>query len=459
MANGVFLSPFMDILPPGVDRAAAPFAAMAKQVVPSPNTIGSQIGFGPSSRRNRRKVYLAIALLAICVAGVWPICQLSKAFLKGQARRALSARDAVGAMEWLDRCERWFGADADTSFLRARASRKTGDWAAFAGHLKRARSLGFPATGIEREQWLAQAQSGQLRDVEERLPLLLADPRDDGAEICEAFVNGYFLNERMDEAARILEAWIADFPRDPEPLFIRGRIRAESQFLKDAEQDFRAALSLDPAYWLAALELANTLVLERDIAGALEIYRRTAAIPAHRFKARLGETKCLRLLERLGEARKSAERLLADDPGSREGLLELGLVDLEQGRYAEATASLKEALAINPRSLLVRQSLTRALRGTGDLEGAKEQAAYVEQAQAALQRAERLRDRVAEDPDNADLRYEIGKIYLRYAVPERGINWLKSALNCDPEHQAAKRALDDYFANQSTTEPMASTKP
>ena len=409
-------------------------------------------------KRKRRAGYVVIGLAAICLAAAWPIFRSAAALLKWHVRGALAAHDPDRALDWLDRNDRWFGADGDTCFLRARANRKKGDWSALVANLKRARELGCPRARIEREQWLGMAQSGQLRDAEPQLSRLLADPQDDGAEICEAFVNGYFLNHRLNEAARLLTAWIADFPKDPEPLYIRGKIRLESQFLSDAEQDFRRALAIDRAYWPAACELADTLVLERQFDGALEIYRRAATIPAHRVRAQIGETKCLRLLECRREARASVRRLLDDVPDAREGLLELGLLELDEGEYAAARVPLEAALALNPRALVVRQALSRALRGIGDVEGAQEHAAYIEAAQAALQRADQLSDRVARDPRNADLRCEIGMIYLKYAVPERGLNWLKSALDCAPGHRAARQALDDYFADHPTVGEVAPTR-
>jgi tetratricopeptide (TPR) repeat protein len=386
--------------------------------------------------------------MAAVLTSVWPLSQAAPALMKRQVRGALAAHDPDRATLWLDRAERWFGADGETCFLRARTARKIGDWTGVRAQLLKAQALGLPPAQLEREQCLALAQSGQLRDVESKLPGLLANPQDDGPEICQAFVNGYFLNHRMTEAARLLDAWIADFPRDPEPLYIRGKIHSTSQFYKDAEHDFRAALSLDRAYWPAALELADTLVLEHEFDPALEIYRRAAAVPAPSVRGRLGEIKCLRLLQRLGDARDRARSLLAELPDSREALLELGLVELEEEEYATATPLLKRTLAMNPRSLVARQALARALRGMGDAAGAGEHAAYVERAQAALQRADRLADTVAEHPDDAQLRYEIGMIYLEYAVPERGLNWLKSALNCDPAHQEAQAALTNYLANQ-----------
>lgn len=356
----------------------------------------------------------------------------------------------------LDRLESWFGVDGESSFLRARLCRKRGDWTGVRDSLLLARDLHFPVNQLEREQWLTLAQSGQLRAAEPFLAGLLTDPREDGAEICEAYVNGFFLNYRMPEALQLLDAWIADYPRDPEPLLIRSKIRVEQQFLKEAEADLRTAWSLDRTSSTAGLDLADVLVLERRIDDALKIYQQVSAWPTHPKRAELGVAKALRLLNQPEAARSVSQELVQRDPNDREALLELALADLELNRHEAAASSLKRALTLNPRSLVVRQALARALRATGDHEAARNHAEYVAEAQTALQRADKLTAQVSQHPEDVQARYEIGMIYLQYAVPERGIQWLKSALNYDPNHQAATRALKEYA--QPSEQPSTNQK-
>jgi len=379
--------------------------------------------------------------------------------MKRLAWQALDERDYETASLSIERFEAWVGRDAESCFLRARLCRKRGDWDGVREFLLQARDRQFPIDRLEREQWLTLAQSGQLRAAEFHLPTLLTDPRDDGAEICEAFVNGYFINHRLTDALRLLDVWIADFPKDSEPLLIRGKIRAEQQFLKDSESDLRAALSLNPDSDTVKLELADVLVLERDIKAANEIYRKVSPKSESSVRARVGEAKTLRLLNQPQAALAAAKQVLDRDPGNREGLLELGLAELDLNEPVTAASALQQALTLNPRSLVVHQALARALRATGDLAHAREHAEYVANAQSALQRADELATRITQQPEDAEMRYEIGMIYLKYAVPERGVQWLKSVLNCNPNHRDAQRALDDYFANRGAAESVVSALP
>jgi thioredoxin-like negative regulator of GroEL len=424
-------------------------------VVPSPVTEVNPATDPSKVRRssfNRRSIIVAGSLL-LGLLLIGTVLRVLPGFLKWQTRRELTLRDLDKASATLDQLERWYDADGESSFLRARLSRKRGDWNGVRDALLQAQKLQYPVSLLEREQWLAQAQSGQLRPAEPHLPQLLVDPQNDGGEICEAFVNGYFLNHRLTDALRLLDAWIADYPNDPEPRIIRGKIRVDQQYLKEAESDLRAARSLDPKSSSAALELADVLILERQVEEALQIYQMFLGTKDDPLRARLGEAKAQRLLNHPEVAHAIAEQILKGDPESREALLEQALADLDLNRTSAAVVTLKQALELNPRSITVRQALAKALRAAGDPDQAREHARYVEKAQSALANAEQLATRVTAFPDDIEARYEIGITYLEYAVPERGIQWLKSVLNYDPTHKRANQALSDYYSKQATTSP------
>ena len=50
---------------------------------------------------------------------------------------------------------------------------------------------------------------------------------------------------------------------------------------------------------------------------------------------------------------------------------------------------------------------------------------------------------VGADPRNADLRYKAGVILCRNGHPEIGMQWFRSALVENPNHQAALKALNE----------------
>jgi tetratricopeptide (TPR) repeat protein len=93
-----------------------------------------------------------------------------------------------------------------------------------------------------------------------------------------------------------------------------ARLLRESGLDRDAENELRAALEIDPAHADTRLDLAMLYVDD----------------------------------ERLEEAGTLAAAVLKDDPGHRRGKLVLGIVHYHRGRLDEAEALLREALLLNP---------------------------------------------------------------------------------------------------------------
>jgi tetratricopeptide (TPR) repeat protein len=368
--------------------------------------------------------------------------------VRNRARASIAARDPRQALEWLDFGSRFQQPGAEEEFLRARAYRKQGRWDLVHRHLQLALKQGIDRRRVEREQWLASAQSGDLHESLPHLALLLERPEGDGPEICEAYVNGFFLNNRLDEAQQLIAAWLADFPADPLPYHIRGKIRINSGELKQAAEDFGKVLKLRSRDAAVALELGQCLEAQRDYEGALAPLEQAACDPQTALAASVELARCYRLQGKLDEARARIAPLRKGSPDSPDVLAESGQIELQSRHFPQAIADLEQALKFHPRSIVLRQSLGRALLGAGREAGAKEQFTSVERVQAQLARAEKLIDYAGKHPREAQCRYEIGKIYLDYAVPERGVKWLQSALNCDPAHRASHAALAEYYGER-----------
>jgi len=55
-----------------------------------------------------------------------------------------------------------------------------------------------------------------------------------------------------------------------------------------------------------------------------------------------------------------------------------------------------------------------------------------------------LMRQVLESPEDADVRCEVGRVFLRNGMAEDGVRWLRSALVHDPWHPGAHRALAEH---------------
>ncbi|HEY3756879.1 MAG TPA: tetratricopeptide repeat protein [Opitutaceae bacterium] len=134
----------------------------------------------------------------------------------------------------------------------------------------------------------------------------------------------------------------------------------------------------------------------------------------------------------------------AREPGAWVAHANLGRVELDAGRWAEAAKQLSSAAALQPRSAEVRTDWGNALRRLG----------RSEEAEAQYRAAIRI------EPDFAGARYDYGQALLVDGQPAAAAEALRAAVKLDPQYAAAHnnlglalmrlgdsaRAIDEYRA-------------
>lgn len=368
------------------------------------------------------------------------------------ARQALARYDAERAQVWLDWAERLGGENAEIALWRARTFRRLGRLDATRAALEKALQLGAPRDRLERENWLALAQAGQLREAEPQLPLLLMQPGDDGPEICEAYVLGYLRTFRHAQAERLLQAWMQDWPDQARPYLLRGRLYLVQQQTRKAEADFRTALMRDPHCAEAAVELAEILRSENRPAEARPLFAQFLHDRQVGIRARVGLAACLKALGRAESAREVLAEALTIAPDDSVVLRELGRTELERGHSAAAEAYLRRALPLT-RDDEVRYLLAQALQGQGKSEEAKPLFEEVRRTREAFQELQRLEDELVKSPGNPHLLTQMGALLLEYADPEEGVVRLLAALDRDPHALEARRLLIRHYEQRAQGRP------
>lgn len=363
----------------------------------------------------------------------------------GQARSAFSNHESERALEWLDTAE-WVGGDtSETEFYRARAYRKMGQFEKSRFHLQDALDQGFDRQRVLREQWLAQAQSGQMEKAEPHLARLLSDPRGDEREIAEAYVAGYVRVHRLTEAVRILESWKKDFPEDYRPWFLGGKVYLRETRWKKATEELTKAWELNGGSSDVAFHLAEGLQGEKKFREAREWFQRVDEGSPYFLPARVRVVRTLRMQGELTSAQAKAEALATEFPSEEEVLTELGMIQLDAGEYADAVVSFHKAHADESRDMEIRYAVANAIRGAGDVELAREHFDWLKQAQRAHSKADTLKMKVFSEPDNVDARSEAGALMLTYGNPTEGLIWLHGALSYDPSHQPTHAVLARFY--------------
>ncbi|MCO6456907.1 MAG: tetratricopeptide repeat protein [Pirellulaceae bacterium] len=372
-----------------------------------------------------------------------------------QAETHLAAQRYRQAASWLERAESLDERHAHTQFLLARLHRKLGQSERFQDHLLRARQLGYDAERCRREQWLAEAQAGQLNDAARHYALLLDDPQGDAGEICEAYANGHMLHGNFTQAMRILEGWHAADPAAAQPHHMRGLIWNHLGDYQAAEAAWKQALRLSPDHSAAALALAEMLTKRKRLPEALPLFELALADEMHWLAAAIGKAECLRLQGDGDAARVLLREVLLRDPENVPARVQLGQLELAGGDASRAEQLLAEAYRRQPRDADVRYQLATALSAAGKTEQAAEHFAYADEARRALEQAREEIIRLNDDPDDADARAEVGRTLLKYGRFQEALIWLRSALNVDTGHAEAHQALAEYYEQMAEVAPDA----
>lgn len=413
----------------------------------------------PSSprRRGRRFFPWLALLLALFVVAAWswsPLCL-------NRFRQSLALQDLKSAERWLDRAG-WLGSgSAEFSFEQARFFRRVNRTEDFAAALQRAQTGGMAAARLQLEVDLARAASGDLGPLGKSFPELL-QAGEDLPDICEAYVAGCLLNYQLVEAERILGLWQADFPADPQPRFLQGRLFEHRSDLVAAAKAFQAALELSPRHAAAACNLGRVLLAQQKPEEALRWYRQAAECLAEPQPALVGIARCLRELGQLEDARRTLdlaaarpEKLLIESyrlVGERSETAlsqvpaEYGQLELAAEHFDRAAHWLEQAIAVNPYDWRARHSYATALRQLGRKEQADEQSRLSEESREALASCDLLIGTLQRNPTDVEARYRIGVVLLKHVSPNQGLVWLNSVLTYAPQHGPTHRALADYFA-------------
>lgn len=361
------------------------------------------------------------------------------------ARDALAQRDPERALVSLAAARELNPTSGEVEYLFAKAWRRLGRLDKVHQSLERASKLGFDVNLLRREQWLAAAQAGQMSIAEPHLSDLLIDPQDQGAEICEAYVNGYFRIGNPLKAFPLIKAWKQEFPDDDRPWICEGSFHETRENWELAEQHYREALQRAPSQEKTTLLLAKVLVKQHKFRDAESLFGECLKEQPDSPDVLEGWADCLWEMGRTEDAKAIYQKMLkinADSQFARWGYARWLVLNQ---KYEQALDYLEPLVEEFPYEKEYRHALSRALQVTGQSERASEQYRWLAEADAQLARGRSLEDQLKHEPNNVSLRYELGTIRLHYSSPEEGVRMLLSVLDIDPSHSETRHALEQYY--------------
>lgn len=387
----------------------------------------------------RRPLVLAVLAAALAAAGWLAWRQYPRTFLR-RGEEALQARAYDEARAQLERYLGYRPDDPHARLLAARAARNARAYHDAREHLRRGREAGGDAETFEIETALLAVARGaeptpELRrraEADDELALAVLEV------LIQHDLDTYRLRPALHELTRYLNAR----PDDLQALLARAFVWERFLSFVDALHDYRRAAAAHPDSAPARLKLGQTLLIAGTPSEALEQFEWLAERRPDQSEVRLGLARCRRLLGDDEAARRLLDALLERAPNDGEALWERGQIEFDRGRTAEALPWLRWAAAARPHDRRIVFSLARCLRKLGRDDEASKADARVAALDADLRRLEKVRQAVMERPFDAELRREMGVLFLRHGERDEGLRCLRYALRLDPGNRAARAALE-----------------
>jgi tetratricopeptide (TPR) repeat protein len=414
-----------------------------------------------------RRLFRALALVVLLLASMWLSGGMG-VLINRVISQKLHDRNYEGAETMIGVAQRLHCATPETVFLEARLRRKLLQVPRASELLSKAAREGFDRERLTREAILLQAQAGSIRPITTKMDQMMMDPRGDGAEICEAYVNGALIAGMNEIALTILPVWKSEFPDDPQSNYALARVLEYQGQLDAAINELRSGIKKNGNHWPTLYTLGRILLGQNSVDEAMLLFE-SASRMRDNAAPLFQKAKCLRALGQSDEAHAILKELVTRPEEAirrsfsrvsepQRGLpiqLELGSLETVLKRYEEAVHWFDVVLEDDPKNQDARYARAIALRHLQRTDEANRDFAEVQEVRTRLLEVDRLVDEIDKNPDepNVEKRCRIGELFLKYEKGGRGEFWLRGALNRDPDYAPAHRLLAEYYEQLALREP------
>lgn len=193
-------------------------------------------------------------------------------------------------------------------------------------------------------------------------------------------------------------------PDDVEVLYDVGVLCLEMDLFKDATTNLERAVQLDPSNAKARYALASARVANRDLAGAISLYRELLKTNPHDAQTHYALGAAYFLQNDNQDAKASFQRSMELEPQQVESLYYLGVIAGQQGNDQKSIDLLKTVIARSPHHPRAHIALGMEYRTAGLLPEAKRE----------------LETAVQITPDSQKAHYQLGLVLMKLHEAKEG---------------------------------------
>jgi len=209
-----------------------------------------------------------------------------------------------------------------------------------------------------------------------------------------------------------------------------GLVSAKQGRFDEANEHYRKALQINPDFAEAYVNLGDALVKQGKTEEAITQYQKAVQIDPGHAEAlnNLGG----QLLQRgeIDEALTHFNAVLKINPDMPQAHNNIGIIMINKGKINEAIFHFQEAVRINPEFELAQNNLRKALD--------------IRQSQMDTE-LEKIRAALKNNPDDPQLNYELGNLYLGKGKIDKAIAQFRKTLSIQPNFPEALNNLAMAF--------------
>lgn len=277
------------------------------------------------------------------------------------------------------------------------------------------------------------------------LAAINADPNN--AEAHRLLSATYYDTGAFDNVLKHLARVIELDPVDMRPWRLRGLVLKDFEKYDEAVLSYQGALErVQDARVKAEIseELADCLVQLRRYDDALGYLKGLVATPDRKVL----QSECFQSLGQFDEAEKCiSEALVIDEKNLRALTLKASQL-MERNQWEGAKSTLERATEYYPFEFNIRLLLAQILTRMGDKEAATVQEAKATELKTLRDRFTKLHIDSINNPNDANLRKELGDTAKQLGMKDAAISWYRAALGMDPQNSEASRSLAELLASE-----------
>jgi tetratricopeptide (TPR) repeat protein len=370
------------------------------------------------------------------------------------ARRLMAEGKFSDAAEPL---QRWLQAQPDSpegNFLLARALLQLQSYDKGFPLLARALALGYRPESVALERGQVLVRLGRHHEAIPYLyPLVFGPSARPDPAADQVLAQCYLETFELGAAAKAIERWIRDAPRDAKPYLWKAQVdRRADAGLNVLTEDYEKALAVDPDCAEARLNLGDLYLQAHRVSEAEACYSAHVDRFPNDPAGHLGMGKALSERGDLAAAADHFDRAVALDPRNGRPLLERARIEYRTGRLDRALALLDRARALESQNIALETEEIEVhyLRSLVLARLSRKDEAQAEQELVTRLRRDQkelaaLLEALQVAPRDVNHQYNAARWLFEHGHPEEGMRWAEKILRENPSHPETNLLLADHY--------------